>query len=161
MSEETDPEVVWRAWNDPDGETKIVRDANDVLADPQASVNTDDAVGGKAAHTLALMRKRADVSIGNLIKARRTSLGLTQQELSDRLIVPRSQIAAWESARVSLFAGDLPHVARGLQTSPAWLLHELFGSVNPLMGKIQRLTQSDQELVRSLVDALDGKRSRP
>ena len=56
------------------------------------------------------------------IKNRRTMLGMTQEELSEAMGVPKSTISAYENDKVDIKASVIMELAGKLFTSPNYLL---------------------------------------
>ena len=53
-------------------------------------------------------------------------------------------------------AGDLPQIARELQTDAGWFLGD-FNTTPRLMEQYQKLSAGDQDVVRRVVEALAAK----
>lgn len=61
---------------------------------------------------------------GKRVKDARTSLGLTQQQLADRVGVSRGAVSLWESGEIrEIGAEHLMELARALRTSAEWLMY--------------------------------------
>ena len=62
------------------------------------------------------------MTIGERIKQRRESLGLTQRELSERLFVKRETINQWESGTRQIKGDDIARLADTLETTCDYIL---------------------------------------
>lgn len=64
------------------------------------------------------------MTIGEKIKARRKELGMTTEELGQKIGVQRSAITKYEKGRVDLKSSQLQEIARALDVPPASLLDD-------------------------------------
>lgn len=97
------------------------------------------------------------MALGRRIAARRAELGLTQQELADRMNTTRSQVTAWETGRNGISVEDLPWMAHHLGMTATDLLGG-FPQTNTLSTRITSLPLEDQELIVRLVEALERRK---
>jgi transcriptional regulator with XRE-family HTH domain len=89
------------------GKRKLIRKARDGIAGLPTAIDQE----GPAASGIAIR-----------IKARRRSLGLTQDELAQRIGVSRSAIAQWETDRTGQVRANLARMAAVLGVSVGYLL---------------------------------------
>ena len=68
------------------------------------------------------------MTIGERIKQRRESLGLTQRELSERLFVKRETINQWESGTRQIKGDDIARLADTLETTCDYILRRATSS---------------------------------
>lgn len=61
-------------------------------------------------------------TLGQRIKLRRMRLGFTQEELAERMCIPKSTISAYENDKVDIKGSVLKELSAHLQTSPNYLL---------------------------------------
>ena len=64
------------------------------------------------------------MTIGEKIKARRKELGMTTEELGQKIGVQRSAITKYEKGRVDLKSSQLQEIAKALDVPPASLLDD-------------------------------------
>lgn len=114
--------------------------------------------------------------VGERIKARRKELQLSQRELSDRMgYANHSTVARIEAGKVDLPQSRIAQFAEVLQTTPAHLLGwdmepEDLGALaadvlmDPatlsMVQDYQTLSESDQYMVRCLVESLAAKNKK-
>jgi transcriptional regulator with XRE-family HTH domain len=97
------------------------------------------------------------LALARRIAARRAALGLTQQELADRMDTTRSQVTAWETGRNGISVEDLPWIAHHLAMTATNLLGGM-GETNPLATRIASLPADDQKLILRMVEALEQRK---
>ena len=68
------------------------------------------------------MNTTKEETLGQRIKAQRRKLGMTQDELAERLYIPKSTISAYENDKIDIKASRLAELARTLGTTPDYLL---------------------------------------
>ncbi|MBO4782885.1 MAG: helix-turn-helix transcriptional regulator [Lachnospiraceae bacterium] len=61
-------------------------------------------------------------TLGQRIRAQRIRLGMTQEELAERLYVKKSTISYYETDKKEMRASCLAEIARALYTTPDYLL---------------------------------------
>ena len=61
-------------------------------------------------------------TMGQRIKAMRIKLGMTQEELADKMFIPKLTVSAYENDKVDIKSSVLMELSRVLQTSPNYLL---------------------------------------
>ena len=61
-------------------------------------------------------------TLGQRIRAQRIRLGMTQEELAERLYVKKSTISYYETDKKEMRASCLAEIARALYTTPNYLL---------------------------------------
>ncbi|MDE2516960.1 MAG: helix-turn-helix transcriptional regulator [Rhodospirillales bacterium] len=62
-------------------------------------------------------------AVGARIRAARLALGLTQDQLAERINVSRSAVAQWETGRAGQLTGNLARIAATLGVGVEHLLH--------------------------------------
>ena len=71
------------------------------------------------------MRKNIEVketTIGQRIKEQRVRLGMTQEQLADKMCIPKPNISAYENDRIDFKASRLADLAKALFTTPDYLM---------------------------------------
>lgn len=72
------------------------------------------------------------MGMGEKIRQRRTALGMTQEELAEKLGVQKSAVAKYENGRVqNIKRAMIARMASVLECSPVWLM-DLDDNMNPL-----------------------------
>jgi transcriptional regulator with XRE-family HTH domain len=66
------------------------------------------------------MPNPVDVHVGTRLRLKRSTLGLTQKQLSERLNCDESRIAAIEDGRLRIGVAELFEIARVLRVPLAW-----------------------------------------
>ena len=61
-------------------------------------------------------------TMGQRIKTMRIKLGMTQEELAEKMLIPKSTISAYENDKVDIKSSVLMELSRFLHTSPNYLL---------------------------------------
>ena len=90
-------------------------------------------------------------TLGQRIRAQRIRLGMTQEELAERLYVKKSTISYYETDKKEMRASCLAEIARGLYTTPDYLLG-FEDEKDPFEKEVQGLLQSiTDEKVRSVL----------
>ncbi len=70
-----------------------------------------------------IMNKQTTVTtLGQRIKAQRKRIGMTQEELAEKMCVPKSTISTYETDRVDIKSSVIIELARILETTPNFLL---------------------------------------
>ena len=90
-------------------------------------------------------------TLGQRIRAQRIRLGMTQEELAERLYMKKSTISYYETDKKEMRASCLAEIARALYTTPDYLLG-FAEEKDPFEKEVQGLLQSiTDEKVRSLL----------
>ena len=97
------------------------------------------------------------MTTGELIRSARLRAELSQEQLAERLGVPRSSIARWETETVEPGLSTLRRVlqACGFDLSLALVPFERDPELDARMQEVQRLTP--QERLRAMVDRLEKR----
>lgn len=94
------------------------------------------------------------------IKQRREELGLSLEEVGEKLGVHRSTVLRYESGGIKRIPpATIEKLARILKTTPEFLTGwegEFDPEIKVLARKIQKLSQSNRELLRGIVDTMSG-----
>lgn len=90
-------------------------------------------------------RKNVDQVIAERIRTRRLELGWYQTDLADKLGVHRAQVGFWENAKNSVYAGDLPRLAKVLGMPPAWFLGDYADEYDMLSKTIQTMNRDGRK----------------
>ena len=95
---------------------------------------------------------------GELMRTARKRAGLSQADLAERLSMPRSQIARWESDTVEPGLATTRRVLRacGFDLSLALVPYELDEERESRLLRLQRLTP--QERLNNMLGRLEGER---
>ena len=90
-------------------------------------------------------------TLGQRIRAQRIRLGMTQEELAERLYMKKSTISYYETDKKEMRANCLAEIARALYTTPDYLLG-FEEEKDPFEKEVQGLLQSiTDEKVRALL----------
>ena len=90
-------------------------------------------------------------TLGQRIRAQRIRLGMTQEELAERLFMKKSTISYYETDKKEMRASCLAGIARALYTTPDYLLG-FEEEKDPFEKEVQGLLQSiTDEKVRALM----------
>jgi len=90
-------------------------------------------------------------TLGQRIRAQRIRLGMTQEELAERLYMKKSTISYYETDKKEMRAGCLAEIARALYTTPDYLLG-FEEEKDPFEKEVYGLLQSiTDEKVRALL----------
>ena len=65
--------------------------------------------------------KLADETMGQRIKAQRIRLGITQEQLAEKMCVPKSTISAYENDKVDIKSSVVDELCKVLMTTPNYL----------------------------------------
>ena len=63
-----------------------------------------------------------EVTVGQRIKEQRVRLGMTQDELAERMCIPKTTLSAYENDKIDFKASRLAELAKALFTTPDYLL---------------------------------------
>ena len=90
-------------------------------------------------------------TLGQRIRAQRIRIGMTQEELAERLYMKKSTISYYETDKKEMRASCLAEIARALYTTPDYLLG-FEEEKDPFEKEVQSLLQSiTDEKVRALL----------
>lgn len=90
-------------------------------------------------------------TLGQRIRAQRIRLGMTQEELAERLYMKKSTISYYETDKKEMRASGLAEIARALYTTPDYLLG-FEEEKDPFEKEVYGLLQSiTDEKVRALL----------
>ncbi|MGZ4414201.1 MAG: helix-turn-helix domain-containing protein [Gaiellaceae bacterium] len=97
------------------------------------------------------------MTTGDLMRSARTRAGLSQEQLAERLGMPRSSIARWETDTVEPGFSTLRRVlqACGFDLATALVPFERDAERDAQVREVQRLTP--QERLRGMIDRLEEK----
>ncbi len=95
------------------------------------------------------MKHSVDVHVGQRVRQRRWMLGMTQQQLCDRVGIKFQQIRKYETGTNRISASLIRHIAAALEVPVTFFFEGLDGQA-PDMGKVRGDPLSDKE-ARDLV----------
>lgn len=109
------------------------------------------------------------MTVGERIKMRRKALGLSADQVAERVGVNRATIYRYESDEIKNMGTEtLVPLAAALRTTPAWLLtgdeedqaeemdvalERFYGKYHGLMKKMVKMTPEDMDRIEKIVDA--------
>lgn len=112
------------------------------------------------------------MTTGEKIKARRIELGMTTQELGEKIGVQRSAITKYEKGRIDLKSKQLRDIANALNVSPAYLLPDDDPNISrlealhqdPRLGLLfdrsRKMSKEDVEFMIQMADKILGEREK-
>lgn len=68
------------------------------------------------------MKELKEETIGQRIKAQRIRIGMTQDDLAEKLMIPKATISAYENDKIDIKSSRLIEISRVLSISPNYLL---------------------------------------
>ncbi len=68
------------------------------------------------------MKELIEETLGQRIKAQRIRIGITQDELAEKLCIPKATISAYENDKIDIKSSRLIEISRALNLSPNYLL---------------------------------------
>ena len=118
------------------------------------------------------------MSIGNLIRNRRKKLGMTQEELAERVWVTPQAVSQWENGRTVPDVFNLSAIANALkmgkgellgeldESRPSWVVRDSFYSVDNMRRKLRQFAAEDglEQVDRAIdyaFDAHEGQMRKP
>lgn len=96
------------------------------------------------------MRGTKGETMGMRIRKQRMLLGMTQEELAEKLCIPKTTLSAYENDKIDFKASRLTELARALSTTPNYLL----GFENGMKGGTN---QMDDTIIARLGNIKDEK----
>lgn len=66
--------------------------------------------------------KRIEETMGTRIRKQRVMIGMTQDELAEKLCIPKTTISAYENDKIDVKGSRIAELARALFTTPNYLL---------------------------------------
>lgn len=66
--------------------------------------------------------KRIEETMGTRIRKQRIMIGMTQDELAEKLCIPKTTISAYENDKIDVKGSRIAELARSLFTTPNYLL---------------------------------------
>ncbi|MBO4703073.1 MAG: helix-turn-helix transcriptional regulator [Lachnospiraceae bacterium] len=93
------------------------------------------------------MKELKEETLGQRIKAQRIRIGMTQDDLADRLCIPKATISAYENDKIDIKASRIIEISKVLLTTPNYLLgyegyykegnEKLLDDIKVLIGKFE------------------------
>ena len=68
------------------------------------------------------MRELKEETLGQRIKAQRIRIGMTQDDLAEKLLIPKASVSAYENDRIDIKGSRIVELAEALGVSPNYLL---------------------------------------
>ena len=68
------------------------------------------------------MRELKEETLGQRIKAQRIRIGMTQDDLAEKLLIPKASVSAYENDRIDIKGSRIVELAEALGASPNYLL---------------------------------------
>ena len=66
--------------------------------------------------------KRIEETMGTRIRKQRIMIGMTQDEIAEKLCIPKTTISAYENDKIDVKGSRIAELARALFTTPNYLL---------------------------------------
>ena len=92
------------------------------------------------------MKELKEDTLGQRIKAQRIRLGITQDELAEKLLIPKASVSAYENDRIDIKGSRIVELAKALEVSPNYLLGFSEGEVpvlNDIVRALKEIKDSD------------------
>ncbi|MBO4347908.1 MAG: helix-turn-helix transcriptional regulator [Lachnospiraceae bacterium] len=68
------------------------------------------------------MKELKEETLGQRIRAQRIRIGMTQDELAEKLLIPKASISAYENDRIDIKGSRIVELATALEVTPNYLL---------------------------------------
>ena len=68
------------------------------------------------------MKELKEETLGQRIKAQRIRIGMTQDDLAEKLLIPKASVSAYENDRIDIKGSRIVELAEALGVSPNYLL---------------------------------------
>lgn len=68
------------------------------------------------------MKELKEETLGQRIKAQRIRIGMTQDDLSEKLLIPKVSVSAYENDRIDIKGSRIVELAKVLGVTPNYLL---------------------------------------
>ncbi len=68
------------------------------------------------------MKELREDTLGQRIKAQRLRIGMTQDELAEKLLIPKASVSAYENDRIDIKGSRIVELATALEVTPNYLL---------------------------------------
>ena len=68
------------------------------------------------------MKELKEETLGQRIKAQRIRRGMTQDDLAEKLLIPKASVSAYENDRIDIKGSRIVELAEALGVSPNYLL---------------------------------------
>jgi ribosome-binding protein aMBF1 (putative translation factor) len=89
-----------------------------LLASPIADTLVESLESGKSTATAQNPSDQSDICVGGRLRIKRTSRGISRQELSERLGIDRADLNAYEAGTERICANLLLRIAKVLDVRP-------------------------------------------
>ena len=68
------------------------------------------------------MKEFKEETLGKRIRAQRIRIGMTQDDLAEKLLIPKASVSAYENDRIDIKGSRIVELAEALGVSPNYLL---------------------------------------
>ena len=68
------------------------------------------------------MKELKEETLGQRIKAQRNRIGMTQDDLAEKLLIPKASVSAYENDRIDIKGSRIVELAEALGVTPNYLL---------------------------------------
>ena len=68
------------------------------------------------------MKEFKEETLGQRIKAQRIRIGMTQDDLAEKLLIPKASVSAYENDRIDIKGSRIVELAEAIGVSPNYLL---------------------------------------
>ena len=68
------------------------------------------------------MKEFKEETLGKRIRAQRIRIGMTQDDLAEKLLIPKTSVSAYENDRIDIKGSRIVELAEALGVSPNYLL---------------------------------------
>ena len=78
--------------------------------------------GYRSGKRIIYMKELKEETLGQRIKAQRIRIGMTQDDLAEKLLIPKASVSAYENDRIDIKGSRIVELAEALGVSPNYLL---------------------------------------
>lgn len=97
-------------------------------------------------------------TLGQRIKAQRVRMGMTQDELAERMCIPKKTISGYENDRTDIKASVIAELAEQLHTTPNYLIgYEEDPSIDKIINALRGITDEKVKEMLLIQIHLDEK----
>ena len=68
------------------------------------------------------MKELKEETLGQRIKAQRIRIGMTQDDLAEKLLIPKASVSAYENDRIDIKGSRIVELSEALSVTPNYLL---------------------------------------
>lgn len=104
------------------------------------------------------MKELREETLGQRIKAQRLRMGMTQEELAERLYIPKSNVSAYENDKVDIKSSMIVELSELLNTTPNRLLGagEYDTDILEILDVLRKMTPGLRKVALEQIKALSS-----